>query len=382
MKKLNTVFDYNRDTPEPQFSAIYDIETKKIEFLPLYFKATRNTIKTIRESLFKIFKIMKSGGVMINDTLSHMMALRELQYIPTSKYDIYDTRQPQKLESKTEEDIKKVLVKGLINMPKEIAPWMKVKAKSSAIYSELTSRGVMWGPYHEKPIYDTNTLTGRSRSIGFNIQGTTDKDPIKHIDENRRLFICFDWVSADMRVAGFMSGDDFINNSFIDSDPYKELERLIDVKDITRDDCKIEMLKSIYSVNFDGPLLDVMPNLKKWMSIKKSEYDEGKNLKTILGMDIPRRDLKSSFNGVIQGTIAEAIQSVLIKIDEQDDSKSILTEVHDSLIVCCDEKNLNSTIKRMVPILLRPFDEIDLTFPVKVSIGKKWKSWKEYKVFR
>lgn len=382
MKQLNTVFDYGRDIPEPQFSAIYDTESKEIEFLPLYYKTTKNTIKTIRRSLEKIFNYIKSGNIIVNDTLSHIMALKKLGYDPKTTYDVFEARQPQKTDLKSEEHLKKALVKGLIKMPKETQTWMSVKAKSSIVYAELTDRGVLWGPHHEYPIYDTNTLTGRSRTRGFNIQGATNKDPICHIDDDKRMFLCFDWVSADMRIAGFLSGDDFINESFLKSDPYTELEKLLDANDITRDDCKLEMLKSIYSVNFDGPLLDVMPKLKEWMALKKSEYDSGKVLKTILGMGIPREDLKSSFNGMIQGSIAEAIQSVLIKIAEEVGSECILAEIHDSLVVCCSNDDLAGTIEKVVPIVLEPFDEVDLRLPVKVSIGKRWKCWKKYKVYR
>ena len=64
------------------------------------------------------------------------------------------------------------------------------------------------------------------------------------------------------------------------------LEKLLATDDISRDDCKLEMLKSIYSVNLNGSLLDVMPSLKTWMASKKQEYDDGNTLKTILGMSI------------------------------------------------------------------------------------------------
>ena len=382
MKKLNTVFDYSRDIPEPQFSAIFDTNSKNIEFIPLYFKETKNTIKTIRQSLVKIFQLMKDGNIMINDTLSHMVALRKLGYKPSTEYNIFEARQPQDVELKSEEHIKKELVKGLISMPKEPEPWMLIKAKSSAVYAELADRGVIWGPHHEHPIYNTDTLTGRSKTRGFNIQGTTDNDPIYHTEDSRRIFLCFDWVSADMRVAGFLSEDDFINNSFVESDPYTELEKLLDADDITRDDCKLEMLKNMYSVNLDGPLLDVMPGLKEWMAVKKSEYEDGKTLKTILGMGIPRVDLKSSFSGMIQGTIAEAIQSVFIKISERMNSECILTEIHDSLVVCCSDREIAEMIRKIVPIVLEPLDGVNLRFPVKVSVGKKWRHWKKYKVYR
>lgn len=384
MKKLiNTIFDYGREIPEPQYSVIYDTKSQETVFLPLYFKESKKTVREIRKSLSIIFNIIKDGGVIINDTLSHMLIFKKYGYKLSTKFKIFESRLYEKnFGFESENQLKKDLVRGLIKMPKKIDDWMSIKAKSAITYTELTSRGIMWGPHQEYPIYDTNTLTGRSRTRGFNIQGTTAKDPIRHIDDEKRLFVCFDWVSADMRVAGFMSGDDFINNSFSNSDPYAELEKLLNSDDITRDDCKLEMLKSIYSVNFDGPLLGIMPKLKKWMAEKKAEYDSGKSLKTILGMEIPKEDLKSSFNGMIQGSIAEAIQSILIKISEKMGNECILTEIHDSLVVCCSNDDLAKTIDNITPIMLKPFDDVDLMFPVKVSVGKKWKQWKEYRIFR
>jgi len=310
-----------------------------------------------------------------------MMALRKMGHEPSTEYDIFEARQSD-IKAEDEMQIKKSLLEGLISMPKEISPWMSVKAKSSAVYAELSDRGLLWGPHHKYPLYDTGTLTGRSRTKNFNIQGMTSKDPIRHVDEDKYMFVCFDWVSADLRIAGFLSGDEFINGSFEKSDPYVEMEKLLGANDITRDDCKLEILKSIYSVDLDGPLLDMMPRMKQWMITKKSEYGSGNILKTVLGMPIPREDLKSSFSGMIQGSVAEAIQSTLIRISEEIGNECILTEIHDSLVVCCSKSDLTLVMKKIVPIMLRPFKNVDLKFPVKVSIGKKWKRWKEYKVFR
>lgn len=386
MIKLNTIFDYTKTIPEPQYSSLFYENSKKLEFVPLYLRTKRNKISKIRKSIFDIYEIVKSNDdIIVNDMLSHALSFRKMGYkLPTNcnTHDCRKTDTINNLNKITETEIQKILVRGLIDMPKEIEPWMSVKAKSSIVYGELIKRGVMWGPHQKFPIYNTNTLTGRSKSMNFNIQGMTSKDPIRHVDPDRRIFVCFDWVSADMRVAGYLSGDKFLNDSFIDSDPYSELEKILDLEDVTRDDCKLEMLKSIYSVNMDGPLLDIMPNLKKWMANKKEEFFNNKPLKTMLGMEIPGNDIKSAFNGTIQGSIAEAIQSVLVKIANKIGDECILTEIHDSLVVCCSEEQTGNIIKTISKFMLNPLDDIELRFPVKVSVGKKWKSWKEYKVFR
>jgi len=384
--KLNTIFDYSKDIPEPQYNAIFNKNSGDVEFLPLYLRSKRNKISSIRKSIFKICEVLKSNHVMVNDALSHITSFGEMGYKLPTTCDMYDCRHHPKIahdpRKMSEKDAQKMLIRGIIDMPKETKPWMSIKAKSSVIYGELIKRGVMWGPHHKFPIYSTETLTGRSKSKKFNIQGTTQKDPIRHVDSQRNIFICFDWVSADMRVASFLSDDKFLNDSFINSDPYSELEKLLNLKEISRNDCKLEMLKSIYSVDMDSPLLEIMPGLKNWMLNKKKQFENGDPLETIMGMEINGNDLKSSFNGTIQGSVAEAIQNVLVKINETIGSECILTEIHDSLIVCCDEKDVNTVIKTITNFMLRPFDNINLIFPVKVSVGNKWKLWKEYKVFR
>jgi hypothetical protein len=378
MKKINTIFDYERS--EPQISAIYDTDAKTIEFIPLYLPGIKTTLRLIRDGARKLRSVMESDCI-VNDALSHIVFMHKYRQDVPINAGIHEARQPRKVNIESLNHAKKELIKGIKQMPSQISPWMSVKAKSSIVYSELMTRGVMWGPRIEYPKYDTNTLTGRSRTRGFNIQGTTESDPLRHIDLDRSKFICFDWVSADLRMAGHLSHDQFINDSFKQSDPYTELERLLGDRSISRDDCKIETLKSIYSVDLDGPLLDLMPQLKQWMQKKRSDY-EYEMFRTILGMPIPSIDLKSSFNGIIQGSVAESMQSVLIKIAQCFEPRCILAEIHDSLIVACADRDVKRVIANIVPMMMRPLDSIDLIFPTKVSIGNHWKQWKTYKVFR
>jgi len=78
---------------------------------------------------------------------------------------------------------------------------------------------------------------------------------------------------------------------------------------------------------------------------------------------------------------AEIIQSSLSRMGEIS-KKCILEEVHDSIILSATKATLNKAIDTLVPIMNKPFEDIDIRFPVKVSIGKKWKHWKQHKVFR
>lgn len=376
MKKISTAFDYSRNIPTPLATAIYDTNTKNLEIMPIYLKGLGTTVRQAKSAVEKIVETAKSETTILNDVISH---LYEINNLPRGM-KIYESRRPCSASTNDNyKSLKKKLINNLLMMSSDLKPWMLIKARSAIIYHKLYKRGLMHGPYKVHPLYDTNTLTGRSRTREFNIQGTSSKDPIRHVDESRSHLICFDWVSADMRMAGYLSNDEFINNSFDKSDPYTEMEKLIGDKEVTREDCKIEMLKSIYKVDVNSPLLGITPELREWISDKIHEHGNNVEHTTILNMPIPKVKLSSTVNGIIQGSVAEALQAALIRIAEVD-SDCILTEIHDSIILACNQGEVSKIIDLVVPIMNKPLKNI--FFPVKVSIGRKWKQWKEYKVYR
>lgn len=389
MKKIATIFNYKKFPPRPLMSAIFDTQERNVEFLPLYMPDVI-TIRKVRENIDKIKSILQTNTVIIDDVLSHVLEIikpvhakqMQISNFPPKNYEIYESRLPlDNTIPESIDDTKKLLLKKIISMPKKPAPWMKTKADAGIVYAYLTHRGLMYGPRPVFPHYDTRVLSGRSRTTNFNIQGTTQEDLIKHPDPDRTHMICFDWVSADVRMAGYLSLDKFINHSFHESDPYTEITKQLNMEDINRDDCKLEVLRSIYKVDLSSPLLDMMPGLKAWLSQKYSDFDDNYNFKTILGMPVPKDTLRSSVNGIIQGSVAEALQSAMSKISRID-IDCILTEIHDSLIISSSESDVPKIIDKIVPIMMKPFDNTTISMPVKVSIGKRWKNWKEYKVFR
>lgn len=375
MKKIFTIFDYSYNPPEPLYTSIYDTNTKNIEHLSMYIKQSKLTIKQIKINIKKLQHIIENDDIMLNDAISHYLAI---DMSMDTNHNIYETKQIQKIPSNI--SLKKYSILMLTKMPKKPESWMNVKGKSSFVYAHLSKKGLHYGPHLVFPIYDNKTITGRSRTKNFNIQGMTSADPIKSINEDY-YFICFDWISVDIRVAGYLSGDKFINDSFLTSNPYTKIADLLG-GDIDRNDCKIEMLKSIYNLDVSSPLFDLMPTMRDWIQSKKIDFQKNKKLHTILGMPIDSDNIKTVFSGIIQGSVAEAIQNVLIKT-AQINLDCILTEIHDSLIITTESKdNIQTMIDSIIPILLRPFDNIDLTFPVKVSIGTKWKQWKSYRIYR
>jgi DNA polymerase I-like protein with 3'-5' exonuclease and polymerase domains len=192
------------------------------------------------------------------------------------------------------------------------------------------------------------------------------------------FFICCDWISADIRVAAAISGDEELNESFIKSDPYTAMAEGLD---LPRKECKIAFLKSIYSLDVESPILELFPTLHKWMVGQIAEMRAKRTLSTPLGrpFKLDSRDEKSVFNAVLQGTVAHAMQSSLCQMEHARDH--LLAETHDSIIFSCRRGLIPHIVKAATDAMLRPLEKLP-RFPLRVYIGKAWKKWKLYKEFR
>lgn len=369
---IQIIYDYKSNDTMPLYGILYD--GNNVKFLPLYLKGIGTRLDQVFDNLNIIKELLLSGDVIINDVIS---LLRHININPMSDtYKIYENSRAGLSQSTEEKDVRDQLKHMLIQAsktPKQ--PWMLAKGNASVVYSYLERRGVMCGPHLYHPTIDTKTFTGRSRSAKFNIQGATAEDPIKHTDPNNNIFVCFDWMAADIRMSGYLSGDEFINNSFIESDPYTKLSELLD-GEFSRDECKLEMLSSIYALNPNAPIMSMFPQLREWLNNSMKSYIDDKPLHTILGMPIPHGAMKSVVNATVQGSVAECMQSVLHKI--RNISSYIMMEIHDSLVIACDQKSVNMVIRTIGKFMKDPLGDIvdnGPIFPVRVSIGKKWKQW-------
>jgi len=88
----------------------------------------------------------------------------------------------------------------------------------------------------------------------------------------------------------------------------------------------------------------------------------------------------------MQGSVAHAMQLTIRKVWERLGHR-LLMEGHDSLVVTAspDAGEIKATISAVVPIMLHPFQDVlpdNPAFPLKVSIGKRWKKWKLYATYR
>jgi len=229
------------------------------------------------------------------------------------------------------------------------------------------------------PRYSIDTFTGRSRCTNFNVQGAAEGTPIK-TEERDNLFICLDWISADIRVAAYLSEDEYLSECFEKSDPYTWMSEALD---LPREECKIAYLQTIYSLNLSSPILELFASLRGWMESQLKILDREGVLKTPLGRPFKissDRDEKSVFNAVLQGTVAHAMQASLVRMTERL-NKYLVTETHDSVVFSSRASLIPHVINTAVQIMIRPLDNF-ARFPLRVFVGKKWKKWKLYREYR
>ena len=380
---IATLFDYNKYPPTPLQSMVYDKETGEIDFYTLLLPKTGKNLYKVFKSIEYIKDIIESRKVVINDFKSHIETFKLSR---NSSYDVHNLQLLHKegyvKESEGRTKLAEIL-KCMIDTG--IGKWQKINADSQVVYQFLEDRGIWNHGMQQFPRYDTNTLSGRSRTTGFNIQGTEIKDDIRLERYDLDYFIHFDWIAADLRVASILSNDSELSETFRTSDPYTEMANDLG-SEFDRDVCKIEFLKSIYSLDIDNPILELYPTFLQWMKESIDMMKEGKPLHSILGKPyaVANGNERSVFSGIISGSVAHAMQSCIARVYDLFPD-CIVTETHDSITMMNDVKGIKTMIKSIGQILLHPFEGIlddNQTFPLRVYVGRSWKDWKFYKELR
>jgi len=311
-------------------------------------------------------------------------------------YNVYDLHFPIIEPTVDLEKDSAILAKILDKMAKQTPrQYQKVLANAAIVYEDLERTGLMYNYMPVNPIYSQRTFSGRSKTTGFNIQGLADEVMIWPTNCHDNYYLLhFDWICADIRVASLLSNDEDLTRSFVDSDPYTYMMNVINadaVGEMTREESKRFLLKSINSMDFGSiPLATIYPRLGQWIrNCKRALKADDGYVETILGRKFRSSQAKNelaALNGAMQGSVAHAMQLVIRRIWEKLGPR-IVAEIHDSLVVSCapNTKHMNWVIEQVANIMLRPFEGIlddNPTFPVKVSIGKKWKKWKLYRIYR
>ena len=389
-----TLFD--QKTRRPRCTGIKDGTTVKI--CDLYRPGAGKTIKKIDTTKKIVKKILLKANserrkIILSDFKSHVLAFDLPRDHRT--WTVYDVHlpdiQPSNSSNHDSEIIARVLDRMSHTTPQE---YQKIFAQAAIVYQDLEDTGLLINHSPESPKWSQKTFSGRSKTTGFNIQGfAEDWHVVPQGGQEYDVMIHFDWVCADIRVASVLSRDPVLNEAFVNSDPYTIMMNELNSgseDQITREESKRYLLKSINSMDFTSvALTEIYPRLGRWIRRCKEATAEGRPLETILGRKFRLAHAKNELavlNGVMQGSVAHAMQLVLRRIWDKLPSR-LITEIHDCLVVSAapDGSEIRAVIDIIAPIMLHPFEGIldsNPSFPLNVSIGKKWKRWKLHETYR
>lgn len=341
----------------------------------LYKPSSGRKISEVKSDMNIIRQLFDSQrNIVVNDFMSHVHAFGlDADSVSKNVYDI----QLGKLEY---DNLRKYAGKMLEYQPRS---YEKLIAEATIAYVDLSRHEIFYNYGKENVQWSLDTYTKRSKTLGFNLQGFTDEASIRTPYAGEKdLLVCFDWVAADIRAAAAMSDDSELVGSFLKSDPYTNLQERIG-GGLTRNECKLLLLKVINSLDYgDETVRSVYPRLCEWMQEQSERLERSGAANSLLGRRFAiseQRSKLSAFNGVIQGTVAHAMHSCIRRVWDLYPHR-LIGEIHDSIIVNCPQQQaeLLKMMKEITNIMVRPFDGIidrEIIFPVRISIGKKWKTW-------
>lgn len=369
MLRLYVRFESRR----PQWALIIDGDA--VTHLPLFQPNTGITLDKIFENVELIADIYKSKATIVTHNFKDQLAAFDLP-LSKSRYKVYDVCDFS-LDKANADDVPELMAR------KDAMPWQALLANAAVVYQYLENRGVKLDYHRVKPIWDLSTFTGRSRTTGYNLQGATKEDNLSSVtDMVDPCFLNFDWVSADMRAASLLSNDKLLSQIFSLSDPYTAVAELLG--DYDRDNAKLQLLKSINSLNVESPALQPFQGLVNWMGDCRERLANDGYLYSLLGRKF-EIDLESNrthlsvFNATMQGTVAHAMHSVIRSVWEVLDHY-VFADSHDSLSLVVPKSHVEQTIEIVTGIMVSPFKDINNnhTFSVRAYLGKKWKRWKRF----
>lgn len=389
---IYTAFDKSKLTkPKPLGTIVYDSETNDSYSVPMFVKGNSEAAIFTRDKARYLKEIITTQPVVLNDFKSHILALELLTGID---YNVHEMIVDDQLCPREWTSLKPFMHERFDEIKAGFDSnnkWQPLMARATLVYCDLEKRGVLHegGIVPVCPSYQYIT-TGRASTSGFNIQGMQDGIGISSVHPDQDVFVCADWLSADLRAAAVLSNDKKLLQSFDNSDPYTELAQ---ATNMTRDECKSKTLPGLYSLNLNSDIFKHYNTFRGWAEASIAKMDKEGHLTSILGRKFnikgqTEQQLLDSrrqvFNAQMQGTVAHAMHNVLVQVHRKY-PHNILTELHDSLILCCNRNMVKSLIDDVTNIMLRPFKGIldnDPTFPLRVYIGNRWRPSKLYKVYR
>jgi hypothetical protein len=336
-----------------------------------------NNGSTIKDAINKdklLLKIMSSYDSFITNCYKNI-----LDYFGDNNYgNVYDFPIQNDLDEKS------LIAEYIKNKNDFGQEWQILRAQASVVYHNIEKRGIINEYKLVYPKYSLDVFTGRSKTTDVIVQGFDSSYNIKHPNESYNLLIHFDWISADFRIAALMSEDDNLLDSFKKGDPYSYIEDQLG-DEVDRGECKLTLLQSTYSLDYDSEIFAIYPTFRKWMMFQSHSLKSNGFSKSILGRkfyyDGSFKSEKRCINAIMQGSVAHAMNSVMHETYNKC-GNIILTEQHDSLTVCTNSAMAAFVIESISKVMYRPFKSIDATMPFKISIGNRWNNYKYLKECR
>ncbi len=259
------------------------------------------------------------------------------------------------------------------------------------------------------------TATGRLSSKDPNLQNipvrTEEGKRIRSgfIAPKGKVLVSADYSQFELRLAAILSSDkalidDFNNDIDIHTKTASEAFN-VPMDKVTKDQrraAKVINFGILYGMSVKGlsdaakmPIYEAKrfidnyfelraPIKKKLGSILKQAREEG-FVETFYGRRRPTPDVKSSNfvirqaaeraaeNMPIQGTEADLMKRAMIKVDQKlPEDAELVMQVHDSLIVECDESQAPAVAKILKEEMESVAPELAIKLAVEVTIGKNW----------
>ena len=262
------------------------------------------------------------------------------------------------------------------------------------------------------------TATGRLSSSEPNLQNIPVKtdDGIKiregFVAEEGKVLMSIDYSQVELRVLTSMSKDENLIEAYKEEKDLHDLTarrifNLSDSDDVTREQrtiAKIINFSIIYGKTAFGlakelkiPVKDASEYIKKYFeqyprvtTFEKEVIEFGEEhgyVKTLFGrkryisgIDSKNKTIKAqaermAVNTVIQGTAAEVLKKVMLKVYEtlkDKDDIALLLQVHDELIFEVEESSVEKYSEILADIMKNTVKLEDVNLNININIGKNW----------
>ena len=261
----------------------------------------------------------------------------------------------------------------------------------------------------------TIAATGRLSSIDPNLQNIPVRTELGKgirrgfVAGKGKVFVSADYSQFELRIAAAMSGDELMIKAFNDDrDIHTETAALI--QGVAPEDVTKEMRYAAKAVNFGilygqgtfglasgtgislseakefiEKYFEVRPKLKEMITTFRRQALERGYVETLLGRRRPTPDVKSphfpvregayraAINMPIQGTAADLTKMAMTAVDAKlpDGAKQLL-QIHDSILVECDEKEADAVGKLLKETMEGIYPKLGVNLRVDVATGKNW----------